>query len=135
MPNRMYVKGREKFLRGEIAWHTDPIKAVLIDSADYTPDTTNHEFLSAIPAAGRVATSPNLGGKTTTNGTADADDITFPNVSGDSIELIAIYKDTGDPATSPLIVLMDTVTGLPVQPNTGPIAITWSNAADRIFTL
>ena len=45
----VYVKAREKFLRGEIAWQTDTIKAVLVDSADYTPNFDTDEFLSSIP--------------------------------------------------------------------------------------
>ena len=45
-----------------------------------------------------------------------------------------IYIDTGSSATSRLVAYLDTgVTGLPVTPNGGDIAITWS--ASGIFKL
>lgn len=135
MPNALYDKGREKFLRGEISWNADSIKAVLVDTGQYTVNLASHEFLSSIPAGARIATSPNLGTKTTTNGVADAADVTFAAVSGANCEALVIYKDTGDPATSPLIAYIDTVTGLPVTPNGGDIQVQWDEGANKIFKL
>jgi len=122
-----YDKGLEKFLRGEISWNNDNIKAVLIDAADYTVNYATHEFLSDIPSAGRVAISGNLASKTTAAGTAGAANYAFPTVIGDPSEAIAYFKDTGNPATSPLISYHDSaVSGLPVTPNGGDINITFS---------
>ncbi|AEA27931.1 hypothetical protein Psed_5804 [Pseudonocardia dioxanivorans CB1190] len=135
MANALYNKGREKFLRGEISWNTDTIKAVLVDAADYTVSLTTHEFLSDIPTGGRVATTAALTSKTTTDGVADAADPTFAGASGDQSEYIVLYKDTGSAATSPLIGLIDTATGLPVLPNTGDIAVVFDNGANKIFKL
>lgn len=134
MANQLYLAGRQAFLQADIDWLVDNIKAVLIDLADYTFVNT-HANLSDIPAPARVATSPNLAGKTATNGTADADDITFSAVTGDQSEALALYKDTGVATTSTLICYIDTATGLPVLPNGGPISVTWDNGANRIFTL
>jgi len=135
MANRMYDLGRKKFLDGDIDWLVDNIKVVLVDSADYTPDTATHEFLSSVPVAGRVATSANFAGKTSTAGVADADDVVFTAVVGDQSELLVIYKDTGVDATSPLIALIDTATGLPVTPTGVNITVQWDAGANRIFKL
>lgn len=64
----------------------------------------------------------------------DAADVTFSAVSGNSVEALVIYKDTGTPSTSPLIAYIDTVSsGLPVTPNGGSISVTWN--ASGIFAL
>lgn len=135
MANALYGKGRQKFLEGDIHWDTDNIKVVLVDTADYTVSIDVDEFLSSIAVAGRVATSANLGSKTTTLGVADAADVTFTAVTGDQCEAVVIYHDTGDAATSPLIAYIDTATGLPATPNGGDIQIQWDNGANKIFKL
>lgn len=135
MVNRLYDAGRQGFLEGNIHWLTDNFKAVLVDTADYTVNTATHASLADIPAAARVATTPNLSNKSAVAGVADADDVTFPNVTGDPSEALVVYKDTGTEATSTLIAYYDSATGLPVIPNTGPIAIQWPNDANRMFKL
>lgn len=133
MANVLYDFGRNEFLEGNIAWTTDDIKVVLVDGADYTPNTSTDEDLADIPVGGRVATSANLSGKTAVGGTADAADVTFTSVTGDQSEYLVIYKDSGVEATSTLIALIDTATGLPVTPNGGDITVTWSGSG--IFKL
>lgn len=135
MANALYDKGREKFLTGAISWSSDNIKAVLVDVADYTVNIATHEFLSDITGVGRVATSPNMGTKTTTAGVADAADFAFTAVTGDPSEAIVFYKDTGSAATSPLISYHDTATGLPVTPNGGDINIQIDNGSNKLFKL
>ena len=135
MTNALYDKGREAFLAGGVAWATDNIKAVLIDTADYTVNLATHQYLSDIPAVARVATCANFASKTTTAGVADAGDITFTAVIGDPSEALAIYKDTGTATTSALIAYIDTATGLPVTPNGGDIIVAWDNGGSRIFKL
>lgn len=138
MANVWYDKGVEAFAAGQVNWGVgtggDTIKAALVDAADYTFSQA-HQFLSDVPAVGRVAISPAFTGKTLTAGTLDADDITWPTVSGDPSEIVIVYKDTGNAATSPLLLYIDTATGLPVTPNGGDIGVTWSNAAGRIAVL
>ena len=92
--------------------------------------------LSLVTALALVAlgTPQTLGSKTYTNGTFDAADSTFSAVSGASVEALVIYIDTGSAATSPLVAYIDTgVTGLPVTPNGGDIAVAWN--ASGIFAL
>jgi hypothetical protein len=135
MANALYDKGREGFLDGSIDWDTDTIKAVLVDSADYTRDLTNHDNLDDVAGAGRVATSSALSSKTVTAGVADAADVTVSSVSGDQFEYIILYKDTGTESTSRLIACIDTATGLPCTPNGGDITIQWDSGANKIFKL
>lgn len=127
MADAVYDLAKEKFLRGEISWNSDDIKAVLVDVADYTVNTATDEFLDDIPAGARVATSANMTGKTTTAGAAGVDDFAFGTVTGDEAEAVVFYKDTGTEGTSPLIVYRDTATsGLPVTPNGGDVNISFA---------
>ena len=135
MANALYDKGREAFLRGEVSWNGDDIKVVPVDLADYTQDLALDDHLDDIPVAARVATSPNLASKTTTDGVADAADVTFSLVTGDQSEAIVIYQDTGVESTSKLIAFIDTATGLPVTPNGGDITVQFDNGANKIFKL
>lgn len=120
MANALYDFGRNEFLRGNIDWVGDTIRVTLVDTADYTVDLTSHDYYDDVPAAARVATAT-LASKTASAGVADADDVTFSSVTGDTVEAIVIWKDTGDESTSPLIAYIDTATGLPVTPNGGDI--------------
>jgi hypothetical protein len=135
MANAMYTKGLQSFLEGGIAWLTDNIKAVLVDSAAYTPAVTTHQFLSDIPSGARIATSANLTGKTSTGGVAGANNAVFTAASGAQSEYVVLYKDTGTATTSNLIYFMDTMTGLPVTPNGGDITVAWDTGANKIFKL
>lgn len=135
MSNALYDSGREGFLDGSINWQTDAIKAVLVDTGAYTPSMATNKFLADIPSAARIATSPNLSGKTSTGGVADANDVTFTSVSGATVEALVLYKDTGNASTSRLIAYIDTGTGLPITPNGGDIATAFSNGANRVFRL
>lgn len=135
MANALYDLGRESFLKGEISWNTNNIKAVLVDTGLYTPNLATNQFLSDIPVGARVSTSPNLTGKTTAAGVADADDVTFTAVTGATVEAVVLYQDTGTASTSRLIGYIDTATGLPVTPSGGDISVVWDSGANRIFKL
>lgn len=135
MANALYDKGRQAFLDGDIDWSNDTIKLLLVDAADYTVNISTHDFHNDVTSGGIVATSSAFGSKTSTNGVADAADVTLTAVTGDPSECIIIYKDTGSSATSPLIAYIDTATGLPVTPNGGDITITWDNGSNKIFKL
>jgi len=135
MANALYDTARESFLNGEIDWTSDNIKVVLVDTNDYTVDINSDQYLSDIPSGARVATSSNLGSKTTTAGVADAADVTFTTVTGDQSEALVIYQDSGNAATSRLIAYIDTSTGLPITPNGADIILAWSDGDNKIFKL
>jgi hypothetical protein len=135
MASALFAKAKKAFLDKDIDMLVDDIKCVLVDSADYTLDLAAHDFLDDIPAAGRLATSANLSGKSTTGGVFDAADVTFVAVTGHQLEYVILYQDTGTEATSRLIACIDTATGLPCTPDGLAIVITWDNGANKIFAL
>lgn len=134
MANGMYVKGIEALMKAEIDLIDDTIKVVLVDAADYTVNLSTHDFLDDVAAGSRVATAT-LGTKSVTGGAFDAADVTFSAVTGDPSEALIIYKDTGVEGTSPLIMYIDTATGLGVTPNGGDITVTWDSGTNKIFKI
>lgn len=123
MANAIYPTFKKALLDGDVALDSSDVKAVLVDLADYTYSAA-HDFLADVASGARVATSGNLGSKTTTGGTFDAADFSFTAATGDQAEAIILYVDTGNEATSRLIAYYDTgVTGLPVTPNGGDINV------------
>lgn len=134
MANYIYDKACSSLWAANIDWEIDNIKAVLVDTADYTANKATDEFLSDIPVAARVATSANLTSTTITGRVIDAADVVLASVpAGDPCEAVVLYQDTADPATSRLIIYADTATGLPVTPNGTDITIRWN--ASGIATL
>ena len=135
MANAIYPKYREALLDGSsnIDLNDGDVRVILVDTTDYTYSSA-HDFLDDVPSGARVATSGALTNTTVTNGTFDADDVTFSSVTGDQSEALIIYIHTGSEATSRLVAYIDTgVTGLPVTPNGGNISLAWN--ASGIFTL
>ena len=145
MANALYDFGRQGFLEGSNDRDTHTIKVFLVDAATYTPNLATDQFLSSVPAGARKGNSggqtradaPTLGTKTVTAGVADAADVVVTAVpAGAALEYILIFRDDGvADASSPLIALIDTATGLPVTPNGGDITIVWDAGANRIFKL
>lgn len=133
MANALYPKGKEKILSAAINLSADTIKAVLLSSA-YVYSAA-HEFYSDVSA--NVLDTPNaLTTKSVTSGAFDADDTVFGAVAGGSTaKAVAIYKDTGVDATSPLIGYIDVITGFPLATNGGDITVQWDNGANKIFSI
>ena len=136
MANALYTKFKELQLSANaVDMINDDIKVTLVDTNDYSVNIATDQYYDDIAAGAKVAESGNLTTKSITNGVFDADNVTFSTVTGDESEALVIWKDTGTPATSPLIAYFDSVTGLPVTPNGGDISITWDSGANKIFEL
>jgi hypothetical protein len=136
MANALYAKGKEKLLSATASIHpdVDTMRVALVRN-DYAQNLTTDEFYTSI-SAHVIGTPQTLANKTITNGVFDADDVTFTAVAaGSTLEGVVIYKDTGTPATSPLLAYIDTITGFPLATNGGDITIQWDNGAFRIFSL
>jgi hypothetical protein len=132
--NAPYLKAKKKILDGDFHLLAGVIKASLIDFGAYTPNMTLHEFFSDVPGAAVIATAT-LTGKNTDGGVFDAADTTMAGVTGPVSEGILLWEDSGAPATSPLLALIDTATGLPVSPNSGDIVVQWDNGPYKILAL
>ena len=71
-----------------------------------------------------------------TGGVLDADDLDFGALApGSTIGSVVIFKDTGNPSTSPLLCYLDEVTGFPFATNGGEVSIPWSDGAAKILSL
>lgn len=128
----MYDKALQGFLEANIDWAADDIRVILVDTGLYTAVEATDEFLTSIAGGARIAVSGSLTGKTTTNGVADAADVTFPTVTGASVEALVVYKHTGSDATARLIAYIDTVIGMPFTPSGADIIVQWGA---NIFSL
>jgi hypothetical protein len=134
MANAIYPKYKEVILGAATNTNllTGTVKVALVDTGTYTYNSAD-QFLTSL--TGVVGTAQTIGAtKSVTNGVFDGADVTYTAVTGNSVEALVIYVDTGTAATSPLVAYIDTgVTGLPVSPNGGNISVTWN--ASGIFAL
>ena len=133
MANAIYPKYKEAIIQSSAnSSLTGTVKVALVDTGVYTYNAA-HEFLTSL--TGVVGTAQTIGAtKSYTNGVFDGGDVTFTAVTGNSVEALVLYIDTGTAGTSRLVAYIDTsVTGLPVTPNGGDISITWSGSG--IFAL
>lgn len=139
MANSLYPLARQAFLSGTINWLSDTIKVAAVNTStsgsNYTVNLATDQYLSVIPSAAIIATSSALTSPTVTNGVARAANVTYSSVTGNRIDALVIYKDTGSAATSPLLAYVDTGTGLPLVPNGGSVEISWDQGANGIFAL
>jgi hypothetical protein len=133
MANSLYPKWKEALLQNSSnSALTGTVKAALVDTGTYTYSSA-HEFLTSL--TGVVGTAQTIGAtKSYTDGVFDGGDVTYTAVTGNSVEALVLYIDTGTAGTSRLVAFIDTgVTGLPVTPNGGNISVTWN--ASGIFAL
>jgi hypothetical protein len=118
MANKIYPKFKKNQQSGGASHNliAGSVKAVLIANTYTYSDA--HEFLSDIPAPARVSISGALTGKASTDlGAFQSANGRFEGVTGATCNAIALFVDTGSPATSPLVCYIDTVaSGLPVTP-------------------
>lgn len=122
MANGLYAIFKQRLLNKELDLDTDTIKAVLVDSADYTVNLTTHDDLADVAGGGQVAVAT-LASLTIALGVFDSADFTWTAVTGDQSEIVLIYDDTH--ASDALIAYYDTgITGMPVTPNGGNINVT-----------
>ena len=115
--------------------NTDTIKAALRDEGAVALNLTTQVDLADVSAGhvgtAQTVTSPTVG--VVAAGVFDHADVTFTAVTGNSVESLDYYKDSGVAATSPLIMNIDSATGLPVTPNGGDIV--WTPSASGVVQI
>lgn len=133
---RNNVLGENSFANVQL--DADTIKPMFVDIADDTPSVADQD-IADILSAGRVpaiASCPTLGSKTLGTvgvGVFDAADAVFTALTGDQVERLILFKDTGTEGTSILIAIYDTFTsGMPLTPNGGDVTVQWN--ASGIFS-
>lgn len=103
---------------------TGTLKAALVDTGTYTYSAA-HQYYSSV--TGVVGTPVAIGSPTFTSGVLDGADVTVTAVTGNTVEAIVVYLDTGTGATSPLVAYIDSASaGLPFTPNGGDAIVTWN---------
>jgi hypothetical protein len=114
---------------------TDGVYCALIDLGTYTYDATDEFYsdLTGIVSTPVRITSPTVG--SVAEAVFDGADITFPSVTGNTVEALVIYRhNSGANTTWRLVCFIDTsVTGLPVTPNGGDITVTWNSSGILIL--
>lgn len=131
MANFLFTNYRNLVFTAPPNLSTLTIKAMFVDHADDTP-VIGDDFIDDILSAARVpaiASCPALGSKTigtVAAGVFDAADTVFTALSGDQVESLILFEDSGTEATSDLIARWDTATGLPLTPNGGDVTVTWN---------
>ena len=138
MANAIYPKYKQSLLSADA--NSDLLQSTanvapyvaLVNTSSYTY-SSSLQFYSSL--SGVVGTDQQLTTPTATNGTFDADDVTFTAVTGSTVGALVVYrKNAGANTTWRLVMYEDTsVTGLPVTPNGGNIVITWN--ASGIFLI
>jgi hypothetical protein len=114
--NVFYDQAKKNLWNGVINLAADPLNAALVGPG-YDPDRIADEYWSDVAAHeivgdGYTAGGRALSGQSVTADTANhrgkftADDVTWPNASIAAAGVV-VYKDTGDPATSPLVGYID----------------------------
>lgn len=134
MANAIYPLYKQALLdaSSDVDLNDGTVKVALVDTGTYTY-SASHDFYDDVSSA-VVGTPATIANTTVTSGTFDGDDVTFSSVSGDTVEALVIYIDTGTAGTSRLVAYIDTgVTSFPLTPNGGDVTISWN--ASGIFTL
>jgi predicted enzyme related to lactoylglutathione lyase len=115
MSDIIYNSFQKHLAAGDIDLDADTIKVMLVTSG-YTPDRDNHEYKSQVTnevsgtgyTAGGAALTGTSVTQDNTNDVAvfNADDVTWA-ASEVTAAGAVVYKDTGNPSTSPLVVFID----------------------------
>lgn len=121
MTSSVYNAFKKKSMEGSIALVTDTLKLMLVTSG-YTPNIDTDDFINDVSAnevsnAGYTAGGATLASKAITIDTGndraylDADDVSWTaSVAPLTARYAVLYKDSGNPATSPVIGYIDFVT-------------------------
>lgn len=135
MANAFYEKAAQKFGQGTLSW-AGTLKVALLKN-DYAVDLVNHEFYSSASSAA-VGTDQTIANPAVlADGVLDGDNVIWTALADPSEDVtqLVIYKYVTGPSDSPLIMYIDTMSGLPFRPNGTDVNITWDNGSDRIARL
>lgn len=128
MANGLFLKGTSERGKGNIDWENDTIKLIWLDPT-HTFDFVNDAFLSDISADRATNTTD----QTLTNAAVtedgantrvefDADNVSQSSLTTDT-DKFALYKYTGNAATSPLICGIEFTEGT-LSPVNGTLTVT-----------
>lgn len=137
MATTMYGLARNGFLNAGtgLAWTSSAIQLAFVTSS-YTPNYTTDQYLGIAVSSGYIiAYSGTFSSLSSSLGTANAANETVSSVTGAQFAYVTLYSFVTNYAGSPLIMNIDTATGLPCTPNGGNIVVQWDTGTNKIFTL
>lgn len=134
MPSIIPNATKKNLMNGNIDLDTDTIKVMLLTSS-HSNDADSQEFIDDVSANEVSGDGYTAGGATLANkavtqdntddeGVFDADDVSWA-ASSITARYAVIYKDTGTPATSPIIAIIDF--GEDKVSSSGTFTITWAS--------
>jgi len=133
MADIIYNAFKKLIMDGTIDLDTDTIKVMLVTSG-YTPSQDNDDYIddvtNEVAGTGYTAGGAELANKSVTQdnvdneGVFDADDVIWAN-STITARGAVLYKDTGTPATSPVIAYLDFTEDK--SSNNGDFKIEWGS--------
>lgn len=142
---------KEQLMEAQFDFLNDTLRVALIsDNTAYTFDPDTHTFVNDVLDGGTTAeefagsgySRQTLSNVTVTQddtddeGVADADDVTFTSLDGDTIQGILIYKQVGGddttPGDDPIIAVYDdnsagSLADLPLTTNGGDVTLSFSS--------
>ena len=124
MTDKIYPKARAQAWTGALDLRAGTMRALLLDGTYAYNDS--HAFLSDVSESARVKASQPITGRAVnlTTSNFDSDDPTVQAVTGDDVEQIILYLDTGIEASSRLIFYKDTgISTVPFTPDGSDIRI------------
>lgn len=137
MATTMYGLARNGYLEctSGYSWTSASIQLAFVTSS-YSPNYSTDQYLGVAVSSGYIiAQSGTFSSTTGTLGTANAANETVSSVSGSQFAYVTIYSFITNNNSSPLIMNIDTATGLPCTPNGGNIVVQWDTGTNKIFTL
>jgi hypothetical protein len=136
MADFVYDKALEDIGAALINLVTDTIKVVAAKSTYSAVKTATNPTLNDIASGDRVVIGT-LANKTEVGGVFSADPTTLPATpNGVAASQLIVYKDTGSPTTSRLILHIDSATGLPFTGNGLDATINWPTSdPNKIFKI
>lgn len=138
MANAVFDTFKEGLLNAAYDLNTATIKCSFVRGYTFS---ASHAFVSDVTGAGGTlnGTSAALTTPTITSGVFDADDTSITTSANATNHGLLIYQSSAvtggaDVAASSqrLIAYYDTGTGLPIQPGTGTVTVTWDSGTNRI---
>lgn len=109
-------------------FNNDNIDASLLDQTDSGTITAAFEDYDEVDTPTVVATTDVAVTSIASGVVTLTGSVTFATVTGDAADYCVVWKNSGTPATSPLIITWDSAsTGLPVNPNGGNILGSWTS--------
>lgn len=140
MANAVFTPFKAGVLNAEFDLNTATVKCSLVRGYTFS---ASHQFVSDVTATGTInGTSAALANPTITGGVFDADDTSITTTANATDHGLLVYQASAvtggaDVAASSqrLIGYYDTGTGLPIQPGTGSVTVTFDAGTNRILKI